>query len=234
VSEDSKDEAAGGAQHSVKRLTDPRALRAYAHPIRLALVGLLRREGPLTATRAAELLGESTGSTSFHLRQLAKYGFVEEAGGGRGREKPWRPAATFFEWPGAAATPELAAATGLLETVLAERYFDELMRWLEAKPAEPQEWREAALFGDYFVYLTADELAEIGRAYRGLLDRFVPRVENPELRPPGSREVTVLHVAHPRTTRNPPRGLGSDPGTPRTPAEGPRRAAVKKSKGKEQ
>ena len=66
----------------VKRLTDPRALRAMAHPIRLELVGLLRTHGPLTATKAAALLGESSGSTSFHLRQLAKYGLVEEAGGG--------------------------------------------------------------------------------------------------------------------------------------------------------
>jgi len=71
-------------------LTDPRALRAYAHPVRGKLVGLLRRRGPLTATQAAELLGESSGTTSFHLRQLAKYGLAEEAPGGRGREKPWQ------------------------------------------------------------------------------------------------------------------------------------------------
>src|SRR3954468_4033452 len=71
-------------------LTDPRAMRAYAHPVRLALVGLVRRPGPLTATQAAARLGESSGTTSFHLRQLAKYGFCEEAGGGKGREKPWR------------------------------------------------------------------------------------------------------------------------------------------------
>ena len=58
---------------SVKRLTDPRALRALAHPIRMSLVGMLRVHGPLTATRAAELLGESSASCSFHLRQLAKY-----------------------------------------------------------------------------------------------------------------------------------------------------------------
>ncbi|MGH3152377.1 MAG: winged helix-turn-helix domain-containing protein, partial [Streptosporangiaceae bacterium] len=69
---------------SVIKLTDARALRAYAHPVRMKLVGLLRTEGPLTATRAAELLGESTGTCSFHLRQLAKYGLVEEAGGGTG------------------------------------------------------------------------------------------------------------------------------------------------------
>ena len=77
---------------TVTRLTDPRALRAYAHPVRMALVGLLRTEGPLTATRAAELLGESSGTCSFHLRQLAKYGLVEEAGGGTGPRRRRRPA----------------------------------------------------------------------------------------------------------------------------------------------
>src|SRR5207244_3338301 len=85
VGGDGEDKVRG---RTVTRLTDPRALRAYAHPVRMALMGLLRTEGPLTATRAAELLGESSGTCSFHLRQLARYGLVEEAGGGTGREKP--------------------------------------------------------------------------------------------------------------------------------------------------
>jgi len=88
----------------------------------MGLVGLLRTEGPLTATRAAELLGESSGTCSFHLRQLAKYGLVEEAGGGTGREKPWRAATMATSWSSVADTPEQAAATGLLQTVIAERY----------------------------------------------------------------------------------------------------------------
>src|SRR5437764_13193340 len=102
---------------SVTRLTEPRALRALAHPIRLELVGLLRRQGPLTATKAAALLGESSGSTSFHLRQLAKYGLVEEAGGGRGKERPWRATTMFTGWPEVADCPELAAAGGSLRGV---------------------------------------------------------------------------------------------------------------------
>src|SRR6266702_5740249 len=110
---------------TVTRLTDPRALRAYAHPVRMALVGLLRTEGPLTATRAGEMLGESSGTCSFHLRQLAKYGLVEEAGGGQGREKPWRATTTSTVWDAAAGdTPEVAAAAGLLSRVLAEQYFE--------------------------------------------------------------------------------------------------------------
>src|ERR1700683_2068981 len=90
--EGTADEQSVATGRSVTRLTDPRALRAYAHPVRLKLVALLRTEGPLTATRAGELLGESSGTCSFHLRQLAKYGLVEEAGGGTGREKPGRGA----------------------------------------------------------------------------------------------------------------------------------------------
>ena len=128
----------------------------------MALVGLLRTEGPLTATRAAELLGESSGTCSFHLRQLAKYGLVEEAGGGTGREKPWRATTTSTAWdPTGGGTPETAAATGLLNTVIAERYFEQLMRWLEASPDEPAEWQEAAPLGDRILYVTAEELGDL-------------------------------------------------------------------------
>jgi DNA-binding transcriptional ArsR family regulator len=182
---------------SITRLTDPRALRALAHPTRLALVGLLRREGPLTATRAGELLGQSSASASFHLRQLAKYGLVEEAGGGTGRARPWRATTMFTAWPEAPADPEVAAAAGLLSQVIAERYFDELTRWLDRSDREPEAWREAAIFGDTLLWVTADELAELGREQQALADRYLGRLERPELRPDGARLVTFLHVAFP-------------------------------------
>ena len=66
-------------------LTDPRALRALAHPLRVKLLGLLRLEGPMTASDAGRRVGESSGSASYHLRQLERYGLVEEAEGGTGR-----------------------------------------------------------------------------------------------------------------------------------------------------
>jgi predicted transcriptional regulator len=189
----------GGSDRArtVKRLTDPRALRALAHPIRLSLVGLLRREGPLTATRAGELLGQSSASCSFHLRQLAKYGLVEEAGGGTGRERPWRATAQFTGWPDATENPELAAAADQLAGVIADRYFEHLMRWLEVKHREPEQWQQASSFGDTLLYVTADELAELGRQERALVDKYLDRLVRPELRPPGSRLVTYLHVAFP-------------------------------------
>ena len=179
------------------RLTDPRMLRAVAHPLRLSLVGLLRREGPMTATQAAEILGESDALCSFHLRQLAKYGLVEEAGGGRGRERPWRASSHGMWFSGAGETPEMAAATELLESVIAERYFELLMKWVHDKATEPMDWQAAALFGDTTLYVTAEELTELGMKLDELLAPLDERRFNPELRPPGSRSVTFLQLAFP-------------------------------------
>jgi DNA-binding transcriptional ArsR family regulator len=179
-------------------LTDPRALRAVAHPVRLKLVGLLRREGPLTATQAGELLGESPASCSFHLRQLAKYGLVEEAGGGRGRERPWRATALFTSWPGVSRDPELAAAAELLSTVVVERYFEQVMRWLEARAHEEAEWQEASTLSDRILYLTSDELARLDAEVEALLERFLERVADRALRPDGARLVTFIRFAFPQ------------------------------------
>jgi predicted ArsR family transcriptional regulator len=185
-----------GKQRTV-RLTDPRALRAVAHPLRLALIGQLRLRGPLTATQASELVGASPSSCSFHLRQLAKYGLVEEAGGGRGRERPWRATAQITDWPGITRDPEFAVAAQLLETVLAERYFERLMRWLERRTEAPPEWQEAVAFGDISLYLTADELAQFARELYALGERYSARTWDPALRPENARRVAFLQLAFP-------------------------------------
>jgi hypothetical protein len=189
----------------VVELTDPRALRALAHPTRLALIGLLRREGPLTATQAGQALGESAQSCWFHLRQLEKYGMVEETGGGHGRERPWRATAQFTNWPLTATTPEMAAAAELYSSVVAERYFEQLMAWLAAKASEPPEWQEAAHFGDALLYVTAEELAALKLQVRAMLDPYFERMTNRELRPPDARLVTFLRIAFPTPAPVPPR-----------------------------
>ena len=177
-------------------LTDPRALRALAHPVRLSLVGALRREGPLTATQAGELIGESATTCSFHLRQLAKYGLVEEAGGGRGRERPWRATATFTSWP-SVPSAELAEAADALTRLVVERYFEQALRWLERKPDEPDEWAEAAQVGDTVLWVTAPELEAVSARVRELLAPLVARQLDPTLRPDGARLVSYLHLAFP-------------------------------------
>ncbi len=209
---------AAGGPRSIKRITDPKALRALAHPIRMSLIGLLRTEGPLTATRAAELLGESSASCSFHLRQLAKYGMAEEAPGGQGRERPWQATTMSTHVPDVSDDPDFAAASGLFRSVLAERYFEWLTRWLEERPAETAEWQRAEQFGDKLLYLTVSELAELGEKMRGLFDEYVDRTARPELRPEDSRLISVLQFAFPIIG---PFGGGASPRSDANPAGGP-------------
>lgn len=179
----------GEPQRAV-HLTEPDALRAYTHPTRRELVGLLRMEGPFTATRAAELTGESVASCSYHLRMLAKYGLVEEAEGGRGREKPWRATALYTSWRGIE-TEESRA----LSTSVAERYFEWIMRAIETRQQLPRDWRDAEEFGDDVVFLTAAELAEVGDRIQALIEPYAERFDKPSLRPEGAEAVTLLRVA---------------------------------------
>src|SRR3954453_4555939 len=75
----------------LRELTDPTTMQALAHRGRLRLLEVLAHEGEVTATEAGERSGKSPASCAFHLRQLAKYGFVEEAPRTGGRRRPWRP-----------------------------------------------------------------------------------------------------------------------------------------------
>src|SRR5689334_7529252 len=185
------------AKQRTVTLTDPKALRAMAHPTRLELIGLLRRGGPLTATQAAERIGGSPASCSFHLRQLAKYGLVEEAGGGRGRQRPWRATAISTEWPVFGESEETRAAGEMLSRVVVERYFESAIEWLERQPSEPPEWAEAAVFGDALVYMTVEELREVETRIRELFEPFLKRLEDQAPREEGSRPVSVIALGFP-------------------------------------
>lgn len=183
-------------------LTDPRSLRALAHPTRLALVGLLRRHGSLTATEAGRLLGLNSGNASFHLRQLAKYGLVEEVAR-PGRQKPWRATAQSTSWPSVASEPEMAAAVHTLGNAVVELYSTLMLRWLKHRVDEPLEWQRAAWFGDMLLHMTAEELTELEAQVQRLVAPYEQRVFEPEQRPEGSRLVTLLHVALPRDDTSP-------------------------------
>ncbi|MFD4372035.1 winged helix-turn-helix domain-containing protein [Streptomyces sp. NPDC058486] len=193
--ENSAPQPEGTKAHSVE-LTDPRALRAYAHPLRMTIVGLLRRHGPFTATRAAELTGESVASCSYHLRILAKYGLVEEAPGGRGREKPWQATARYTEWPAHSEDPAVAQATDALSIAAAELYFARFARSLAGRGDVPKEWREAEAFGDTLVYLTPGELSSLKERIDELFRPYEDRQDDPALRPPGALPVSFMKIAY--------------------------------------
>lgn len=184
-------------EESVTRLTDPKALRAYAHPVRMRLIGLLRTRGPLTATQAAALTGESSGTCSFHLRQLAKYGLAEEADGGSGRERPWRATTRYTSVEDDADDPASAAAGALVRSVLVDRYFERVNHWLDMRGQVAAQWRDAAMFGDRFIYLTPGELTELGDKIEELIDMYAEREARPDARPHDARLVSMLLFAFP-------------------------------------
>ena len=180
-----------------RKLSDPRAMRAMAHPTRLELMELIAREGELTATRAGELMGLSPANCSFHLRQLAKYGFVEEAGAGTGRNRPWRSVSLSHEWSESQLDDEGSAAAAALSMVVLEREMERLAGWFERQRDEPVEWREAATSSTAIVYLTLEELRELADSLQELTARHLGRKADPSLRPPGARPVAFISAAYP-------------------------------------
>ena len=172
---------------AVRRLRDPRELRALAHPVRMGLMELLGLEGPLTASELAERMGETPANCSWHLRKLAEHGFVEEAEGGRGRQRPWQATSIGHAWGEEDATPEEIAAGGLLqEAVMARalgRFHDSRRRIAEAGIP----WRESGTASQSATWLTPEELDEINQEVRAVIMRHVDRLTDPDKRPEGAR-----------------------------------------------
>jgi predicted ArsR family transcriptional regulator len=179
-----------------RKLTDARVMRALAHPTRIDLMELVAREGELTATAAANMLGLSPANCSFHLRQLAKYGFLEEAEPGPGRVRPWRIGSVQHSWDEAGIDAEADAAASALTSVVLERDLDRLRDWLGRQRSAAPEWRQAAFMSEALTYLTSAELAEVGKQITELIVRYVDRVD-PAKRPAGSAPVQVLAVGFP-------------------------------------
>ncbi len=184
-------------------LTDPRALRALAHPTRLKLLALLRSVGPLTASQAAERTGESAGSCSFHFRQLARWGLCEEAGGGHGRERPWRATAASTSWSDAGASDEMAEASHIFSRTIAEGYHESFLHWLDTRGREPLAWLEAANFGDVLLYVTPEELRETVQAVRQALESVARRTAERQIPHPGARMVQFIAMGFPIDDKDP-------------------------------
>ncbi len=185
-------------------LTDPRSLRALAHPLRLELMAQLRSHGSLTATQAGVLVGESPGTCSFHLRQLAKWGLVEEAGGGRGRERPWRATAAVTTWL-PAQEAEVAGAQQVLTRSVAAWHLARLAAWVDRRPTEPVAWQQAASMVDVALPMTAEELGALNADIRRVLEAWNTKVlERGFAR--GVRLVQWVHWTHPLPNLEDPRG----------------------------
>jgi DNA-binding transcriptional ArsR family regulator len=162
----------------------------------LRLLELLR-EGPSTATQLARRLGESSGSTSYHLRVLAKHGLVEDdEGHPGGRERWWRRAEERMTLvtTSPADEPEFEAAVAKLREVFLERDERALTAFLTSSP-DDESWSSLAFIGGWTVYATSEEVEQLTSSMLETIDRFR---RAPEDRPKGSRRVYVTWRALPQ------------------------------------
>jgi DNA-binding MarR family transcriptional regulator len=176
----------------VVQITDPRALRALAHPLRLDLVELLGVLGQATAAECARRLDTSQASCSFHLRQLAKYGFVEEAQPSEdSRERPWRLTELEQNW-----SADAGPAADQLERVFVQREADRILGWLAADDA-PQAFRKASFVGGATIPLTVDELESVRAELRAALEPYIARLGDRSNWPADARLVRILLAGTP-------------------------------------
>jgi DNA-binding transcriptional ArsR family regulator len=169
-------------------------MRAMAHPLRLRILEVLR-DGPSTATKLADELGESSGATSYHLRILAKAGLVEDDDArGNARDRWWRRRHGVVYLPTDADDPEGRALEAEARLVHLRRDEEALARFTRALPTLEQEWRRAAFTGTFFVYLTAEEVFELGLEMLARIDELR---RSPADRPEDAKKVLLTFRALP-------------------------------------
>jgi len=169
-----------------------KALRALAHPLRWHLIDLLGSEDSATATRCAQVLGESVASCSYHLGILAKYGFIELVPDQPGKEKPWRLARYHQDLSSAGLDDEGAMAAEAATEAFLDHELVRMKQRLRRRGLEPEAWRKASLLSGVSTWMTVAELSAVSEDLQRVLERLAGRAEDPALRPSGAREVRLF------------------------------------------
>ena len=155
---------------------DARTLRGLAHPLRMQLLSALRRGGPATASQLAEKLGESSGATSYHLRQLAAYGFVEDAPEhGKGRERWWRAVhqgVRFDESLLRDTDPAVRGAASVFMHEVASYHSQELSTFIGTRHEWPEDWVSASDVSDFTLRLTPELASELNEKIHDLINSY--------------------------------------------------------------
>lgn len=160
----------------LSRTLDPRSLRGLAHPLRIQLLRALRHQGPATASQLAERLGESSGATSYHLRQLAAHGFVEDdPTQGKGRERWWKAAqqgTVVDESLDRNADPEVRGAMGVYLHEIATIHAQELDTWIGTRHDWEQVWAGSTDMSDFTLTLPPERLRELNAEIHELINSY--------------------------------------------------------------
>jgi DNA-binding transcriptional ArsR family regulator len=183
-------------------ITDPQAMRALAHPVRLAALSWLQKNGPATATQLSEHVGASPSVTSWHLRHLASFGLVVDGPPPTGtdrRQRWWNAVAHGFryEMPD---TPEGVEAGRLLRAEMMSQALEAAQNWLvETEPNLDPEWSRLAGSANTLLVVTPAEAEEIESAIEELLAPYVQRRDAAGT-PAGARPVRYLRISLPEAT----------------------------------
>lgn len=154
---------------------DAAALKAFAHPLRVKLFELLEERGPATATKLANQVGESSGSTSYHLRQLSRHGLIQELPQrGTAKERWWRanPGGYSINGDIFRRDPNTAAAAEMLLAANFHQRAEEIFRWLQESRTTPHEWVQASVNNRTTLMLTRSELEELRNDVMTMLQRY--------------------------------------------------------------
>jgi len=175
-----------------KQITDAKALRALAHPLRWKLLEIVGREGTATATQCAQETGESVANCSYHLNTLAKYDYVEQAEGGQGREKPWRVVSQSQGWTDVGMDTEGALAAQAASGAFLDHALTQIRERQLTAPLEPDDWRDVIGVDNSNDFMTPAEVDELRAAVRTIMNQYQERRTKPELRPDGARSVNIF------------------------------------------
>jgi DNA-binding transcriptional ArsR family regulator len=180
------------------RVENPRSIRALAHPGRLAIIDALASGEELTATQCAQLTGLSPSATAYHLKLLERYGLVESAPPRPDRrERPWRATGRQIQVDLDTSTPAGASAAAAVAAAYIDTTRAVAVEFTEGSPAEPEEWRNAAL-NNVDLWLTAEEFQRVAEELGAVLKPYRGRT-----RPAGSRLVRVTNVVVPHQRAHP-------------------------------
>jgi DNA-binding transcriptional ArsR family regulator len=187
---------AGVTDEKVVEIVDERGLHALAHPLRLRLLAILRTEGPATATRLAERVGESSGVTSYHLRKLGETGLVtEDADRGTKRERWWRAVHEVTSWSPSTflGNPEARQATVSLRRELYRWQWRLLEQWLAQEAEWDKAWIDAAGSSDSLLVMTPESLKAMSDEIWAVVQRYRSQQADPDA-PDAARVVWLQHL----------------------------------------
>ena len=180
-------------RESRRHITEPDALQALAHPVRLELIDYLMAQGPATASTCARAVGDSPSNCSYHLRVLAKAGLVEEAASSDGRERPWRALVTGFD---ADVEGEMSPEAAELLALALQRDQRMVRDHLARRDALPKRWRSADVYSTYTLRLDPNELRDLSAKLDALIRPYIAATR--EDAPRGSAVVHLGLQAFPK------------------------------------